>query len=165
MRDMGLLSIALSCLMLVQQGKIAPRPATAPAVDEIIFRGFPFGQKATRAQVEALFGQGKSVSEQRVSGNPAVVLQFEGVTVSLVEGKDHTTTVSTIDLTDNRWNFPAKLRIGSTRQEVLKLLGKADIEHPGELIYGCYECVWDHKVHFFFDGDKVKRIQWDFYLG
>jgi hypothetical protein len=39
-----------------------------------------------------------------------------------------------------------------------------DIDRASESIYGCYECVWDDKIHFTFDGNRIKNIKWDFYL-
>jgi len=148
--------MVFSSLLFPQQPKLTPRPPTAGAVDEIIFRGFPFAQKTSRAELEAVLGRPSSASAKK--------LEFPGLRVMLAELKDQSSTVSSIELSDNRWHFPAKLRIGSSRDEVVKLLGKPDVERPSESIYGCYECVYDHKIHFIFDGSKVKRILWDFYL-
>jgi hypothetical protein len=157
-----ILLISMPYLLLQVRSTLPPRPPAASAVDEIIFKGFPFEQNTARGNLERAFGNPASVSE-----NPEKklsTLRFDGLIVELVEREDHSQTVSAIELSDNRWRFPAKVRIGSLRDEILKLLGKPDIEHPSEFVYGCYECVYDHKIHFFFDGDKVKRIKWDFYL-
>ncbi|HLH30694.1 MAG TPA: hypothetical protein VKY31_05795 [Terriglobia bacterium] len=149
-----ILSIALTYLLFTAQSRLPARPPTAGAVDEIIFKGFPFPQKISRAELEMALGKPSSVSEK-----DRTTLQFNGLTITLAGG-----TISTIELTDNRWHFPAKLRVGSTRDEMLKLLGKPDMERGSESIYGCYECVYDHKIHFVFDAGRIKRIQWDFYL-
>jgi hypothetical protein len=156
--------ILIGLFLLLQQGALPPRPATAPAVDEIIFKGFPFQRNIMRDDLEKMLGHSTSVSEKQSNNRRISSLRFAGLVVELAEPKGTRGTVSTIELTDNRWHFPAKLRIGSTRSEMINLLGKPDIEHPSEASYGCYECVWDDKIHFTFDGEHIKSIKWDFYL-
>ena len=154
--------ISTSLLLFQVKSTLPPPPPTAAAVDEILFKGFPFGQKTSRAEIEKILGKPTSVSEDTTK--KVSTLRFAGLTVELAEVADQSATVSSIELTQNRPQFPAKIHIGSTREEVTQLLGKADIDRPPEWIYGCYDCVYDHKIHFIFDGNKVKQINWDFYL-
>ena len=150
-------------VLLQARSTLPPRPPTAGAVDEIIFKGFPFERNITRAELERILGKPVSVTAPRAN-NPHTVLHFKGLIIELRERANGSATISSIELSDNVWRFPAKLRIGSMREDLLKLLGKPDIERKPELIYGCYECVYDDKIHFIFDGNKVARIKWDFYL-
>ena len=145
-------------LLFQARSTLPPKPPTAPAVDEIIYKGFPFQRNITRADLEKILGKPASVNER--TGKTPSVFHFKGLTVELIENSK----IATIELTDNVWRFPAKLRIGSSRDEALKLLGKPDIETKSELTYGCYDCVFDDKIHLTLDGDKISRIKWDFYL-
>ncbi|HEY2380426.1 MAG TPA: hypothetical protein VGK48_04520 [Terriglobia bacterium] len=158
-------STTLSVLFLVPQSSLQPRPATAPAVDELISKGFPLGREMTRAEAEKVLGKPVSVSENQVKGHRLTTLRFAGLVVELRQDTDGShSVISSIELSDNRWQFPAKLRIGSTRDDMLRLLGKPDIDRPAESVYGCYECVYDDKIHVMFDGNKIKSMKWDFYL-
>lgn len=157
-------STALSVLLLLPQSSLQPRPATAPAVDEVIYKGFPIVRDITRADAEKILGKAVSVSETEVKNHRLTTLRFTGLILELRQDSDGShSVVSSIELRNNRWHFPAKLRIGSTRADMFRLLGKPDIEHPMESVYGCYECVFDDKIHFTFDGNKIKSMKWDFY--
>ena len=157
--------ILLPGLMLLPQATNQPRPATAPAVDEIIFKGFPFPRDIMRTELEKILGRPASVSENQADSRRSSRLQFAGLAVELLAESIGTRgTVSSIELSDNRWHFPAKLRIGSTRAEMIRLLGRPDIDRSPEAIYGCYECAWDDKIHFVFEGDRIKSMKWDFYV-
>ena len=157
--------IALTGLMLGPQATQRPWPASAPAVDEIIFKGFPFPRDIMRVGLEKALGRPASVSEKELNGRRSSRLQFTGLAVELFAEPIGTRgTVSSIELSDNRWRFPAKLHIGSTRAEMIKLLGSPDIDRSAEAIYGCYDCVWDDKIHFVFEGDRIKSMNWDFYV-
>ena len=158
--------ILISTLMLFFQARstLPPRPPTAGAVDEIIFKGFPFQRNVRPAELKPILGDPLSITG-RGPNNPNGALHFKGLTIELREIlADGSAKIASIELSDNAWRFPAKVRIGSTRDDVLKLLGRPDIESKSELTYGCYECVYDDKIHFTFDGNKVTRIKWDFYL-
>lgn len=157
--------IVLAGLILVQRTSLPPRPATAPAVDEIIYKGFPFPRDIKREELEKILGHPASVSEKQADNRRFSRLQFPGLAVELFgDPTGARSALSSIELSDNSWHFPAKLRIGSTRSEMIKLLGKPDIDRSSEAVYGCYECVWDDKVYFIFEGDRIKNIKWNFYL-
>ena len=158
-------STALSVLLIVPQSSLQPKPPTAPAVDEFIYKGFPSGRDMTRADAERILGKPVSVSETQVKNHRLTTLRFAGLIVQLRQDPDGSHSVITsIELSDNRWHFPAKLRIGDSRDDALRLLGKPDVDRPAEFVYGCYECVYDDKIHFTFDGNKIKSMKWDFYL-
>jgi hypothetical protein len=157
--------IVLSGMLLVQQATLPARPATAPAVDDIIFKGFPFNRNITRDELEKVLGRPTAVSDKQANNRRLSSLRFSGLVVELSgEPISARGTIAGIELSDNRWHFPAKLRIGSTHAEMINLLGKPDIDNPSESIYGCYECVWDDKIHFIFDAGRIKSMKWDFYL-
>lgn len=161
----SLSSILLTSLMFMQQASVSARPEAAPAVDELISSGFPFPRTIMRSELEQTFGKPVSVSEKQVEDKRLSTLRFAGLVIEVYDkAAGARGTVSSIELKDNRWHFPARLRIGSTRAEMLKLLGRPDIERPSEAVYGCYECVYDDKIHVSFDGDKIKSLKWDFYL-
>ena len=92
-------------------------------------------------------------------------LVFKGLTIDLYEiMHERGVAVLRVELTDNRWRFPSKLRIGRTRQEVLQSLGKPTEDLNSEWRYVCADCVLENKITFRFSSNKVSMIKWDFDL-
>jgi hypothetical protein len=141
------------------------------SIDEIIFRALPFKDLKTRNDFERRFGKPVSVSAKPFTNwhtsetDTVYKLVFKGLTIDLYEvARDHSIAVLRVLLTDNRWRFPMRLRIGDARQQVLQFLGNPIEDRTSEWVYVCADCVEENKITFGFSGDKIRTIQWDFAL-
>jgi hypothetical protein len=65
-------------------------------------------------------------------------------------------------ITDNKYKLKWDLKIGSLSSEVIRLFGKPR-DARGGLTYSLEEERMN-SVKFFFSDDKIKRVQWDWYL-
>jgi len=146
----------------------------AAKIDEFIFGSFRDIRETyqTRADFERRFGKPISVRKrpfitQNGDHDTVYELVFRGIRVDLYESAEsQRVSLYGVLVTDNRWNIPSvgTLHIGSTKQDLLMLLGKPDTNKNTEWKYQCNACLGDENVTFTFSGERIRSIHWEFDL-
>jgi len=167
--------LLIHVLLLIRIPSAIPAQSQASsfdtAIDGIIFGGLPFKGLVTLADFQQRLGKPVSVTTKQVenphnSDKDAIhKLVYRGLVLDLYEiTRDHNIAILDVEVSDNRWRLPAKIRIGSTREEVSRLLGKATKELNSEWEYICSDCVYENTITFKFSGEKVVTMKWKFAL-
>jgi len=141
------------------------------ARDDIIFARLPFDNLNTLEDWEKKLGRLVSIKSRPFKNrhddsiDTIYTLVYRGLTIVLYEvPPQRTLTPLRIEVSDNRWQLPLHLKIGSSKQDVLRALGKPDKETNVGWTYGCTDCLSENNIVFGFSGAKVRTIEWNIEL-
>ncbi len=90
-------------------------------------------------------------------------VSLEGLRIKFYRSKSAISDLlSTLVVTDKRYEMPLGIHVGDKRESVMKKLGKPTQDTGGELIYDLPYASYMEKVTFRFSNNVLKEVQWDF---
>ncbi len=90
-------------------------------------------------------------------------VSYEGLTVKFYRSKSAISDLlSTLVVSDKKYEMPLGIHIGDKRDSVIKILGKPTRDTGSELIYDLPYASYLEEVTFRFSNNVLKEVQWDF---